>query len=690
MIFEELTLQDFRQFPAKQTIAFATDAQRNVTVVHGFNGSGKTTLLNAFTWLLYGKCSPDFEEADRLETEATFSRLAPGERMTTAVRAVFQERGVKFTCERSMQIEKGTDGLRRIVSPGVVTVRYISDTGEICEPNNPQVVLERILPPRLHPFFFFNGERIERLARADAYEQIEDGVRSLLDLEIFDRAITHLDAEPTRRLQQTIAKHTGEEGEIAQRQYDQFCAEREKIVEEGKQHERNLSALQTELDAIDAKLATMPDLARLQAERKAAEDRERVIQNDLKDRKAELARAFSRSAYLLLAPDVVSSARETLEAARVKLQIPGPIKRQFVQDMLDAGRCICDRPLEPGSQEYQKVEAWRSRTTSEDLEAIVTATKAELDAYDKRTEDCAVDLDRLQSKRGDLFAERRRVAELLDELSVKIGDRGQGEDPEKLERRRRHILAEMDSLKLKMHDVKQQIEDLDLQILNKKHDLRNFERADEEGKLAQRRLDAVANVVDALKAIRQLRYEELHLDLATQLHEMWSRISIKDYQARLDENFRLTLTKDIGGEEEIVRGASTGEKQVLSLAFVGALGAKARQTAEKAKTTTGLFRGGLYPLVIDSAFGSLEVEYRRDVARWIRNLSPQIILLVSETQWRREVEEELLPFIGKEWILRCETPKNRSRDISLRGATHPYVVQSQDGYERTTFLEVPV
>ena len=58
--------------------------------------------------------------------------------------------------------------------------------------------------------------------------------------------------------------------------------------------------------------------------------------------------------------------------------------------------------------------------------------------------------------------------------------------------------------------------------------------------------------------------------------------------------------------------------------------------------------GGLYPVVIDSAFGSLEVEYRRDVAKWIRSLSPQIILLVSETQWRREVEEELQPFIGKE------------------------------------------
>ncbi len=52
------------------------------------------------------------------------------------------------------------------------------------------------------------------------------------------------------------------------------------------------------------------------------------------------------------------------------------------------------------------------------------------------------------------------------------------------------------------------------------------------------------------------------------------------------------------------------------------------------------------------------------------------------------MEDELQPFIGKQWILKCETPKNRSRDIELRGTKHPYVVQSHDGYERTTFEEV--
>ncbi|NJL68826.1 MAG: hypothetical protein HC894_23095 [Microcoleus sp. SM1_3_4] len=171
---------------------------------------------------------------------------------------------------------------------------------------------------------------------------------------------------------------------------------------------------------------------------------------------------------------------------------------------------------------------------------------------------------------------------------------------------------------------------------------------------------------------------------------MWNRIAIKDYQAKLDEQYHLRLTKNVGGIEEPVRGASTGEKQVLSLAFIGSLVDKARSTYdEKADPNKGiLFKGGFYPLVIDSAFGQLEPEYKRDVAKWVPTLAPQVIVLVSESQWKKEVEEELQAKIGYQWILQCSTPKNRAKNITLRGREYPYVVESDDGFERTTIIEV--
>lgn len=689
MIFEELTLTDFRQFAGTQSLRFSTSSDKNVTVIHGFNGAGKTTLLNAFTWLLYGECSPDFEGADRLESESSFAALAPGGRLFTSVKAVFKDGERKFSVTRTMAVDKDKNGTRRVTEPGKLRLVFVDEQGETQEPSNPQDTLERMLPRRLYPFFFFNGERIERLARADAYEEIGQGIRTLLDIELFDRSISHLEGEMSRRLGQDIAKHAGQEGAEVQAQLDSLTVKRDQTEERVKQLDRNRAALEEERDAIDAKLASMPDLAKWLTQRKAAEEREKTIQRDMKLRKAELAREFSRSAYLLLVPDVLRTAKTVLDGARIKGEIPGPLKRQFVQDLLSVERCICDRSLRPDTDEYRTVDAWRKKTLSDALESAVTATKARIESFDQRAEDCASRIKELQKLRDDLATQLKRTGEELSELSLKIGDREQGEDPEKLERRRRDIIEQITTVRLDIQIARRELEEVKEKIQTKKREIESLQLADEEGKLAQRRLDAVSNVIGALKKIREIRYEELREDLSRQLSEVWGIIAIKDYDARLDDEFCLRLTKDIGGQRELVRGASTGEKQILSLAFVGALSAKARSTFERSKQQSkNLFRGGLYPLVIDSAFGSLEVEYRRDVAKWIPTLSPQVILLVSESQFRQEVEQELLPRIGKEWILRCETRKSASRDIVLFGRAFPYVVQAADGFERTTFLEV--
>jgi len=688
MIFEQLTLKDFRQFSGEQSITFATDPQKNVTVIHGFNGAGKTTLLNAFTWLLYGEFSPDFDAPEHIESEAAFAVLKPNARLMVWVKAIFRDGVRKYTAERVATIEKDAHGTRRVVASGTLRLMYIDDSGEAIEPNNPQDTLEQMLPTRLYPFFFFNGERIERLARADAYQEIGQGIRTLLDIELFDRAIQHLEGEPARRLRQDIAQRAGQEGQIAQDELNHLTESREEVEEKLRQAEVNRAALEDEREAIDAKIATMPDLAKWQAERKAAEDKESALLLQIKQRKTELAKEFSRNAFLLLAPDVLKEAKILLEAARQKGEIPGPIKRQFVEDLLIRGKCICGSNLTPGSKEYEDVDQWRQRCLSDAMEASVTVTQARLDAFDQRISDYSQRVQDIQRIRDDLQTQLQRTREELSELSVKIGNREHGEDPAKLERRRREIIEEITTLRLNMEMKRAELANINEGIRAKIRQIESLQLADEEGKLAQRRLDAVSNVVEVLRQIREIRFAEIRDDLSVLLSDVWGGIAIKDYQARLDDGFCLRLTKEIDGQEEPVRGASTGEKQVLSLAFVGALSAKARSTFERSGQAKNLFRGGLYPLVIDSAFGNLEIEYRRDVAKWIPNLSPQVILLVSESQFRDEVAHELLPRIGVEWILKCETRKNTSKDITVRGRKYPYVIQSNDKYERTTFEEV--
>ena len=690
MIFKSLVLRDFRQFRGNQCVNFATDPQRNVTVIHGFNGSGKTTILNAFIWVLYGETTPDFEFGERLENEATFSKLETGQSMEVSVQLRFSDSNREYQLRRSKSIGKSETG-QRVEKGKDVSLMYQDETGQTITSNNPNTHIEQLLPPRLYPFFFFNGERVHELASPDAYEDIEDAVKVLLDLELFDRAVSHLENGAGKRLRDDVADHAGSEGRRSRAERDRLDSSLKETEEQLFQNRRNQKALEAEKDELDVRLASMPELAKLQAERKGAEARAVGIKKELSEMRQDLSRIISDDGYLIIAPGAISEADKVLESAHKKGEIPTPLKRQFVDELLSRGHCVCERALVPGEAPHEVILAWRNKVASEQLEAAATTTKAVLGTLQKRRERAIGEIDRLQGRRAELLREQREVDERLDELSARIGKQDRGEDPVRLESRRREIESALRSSDLTGHSLAGDIEKLKAQIAEKDKEIRTLDQADADGKLAQRRLEAVENVKTALTRIRELRFDELRMDLSRRLQNVWGGIAIKDYRAQLDDHFHMSLTKDIGGRQEPVRGASTGERQVLALAFIGSLLDKARETGKEGQQLDGgrMYKGGSYGLVIDSAFGQLESEYRRDVAKWIPNLAPQVIVLVSETQWRKEVEDAVTSRVGAEWVLSVATAKRQEgKQIPLHGRAYDYVVESSDGFESTSFLEV--
>ena len=140
---------------------------------------------------------------------------------------------------------------------------------------------------------------------------------------------------------------------------------------------------------------------------------------------------------------------------------------------------------------------------------------------------------------------------------------------------------------------------------------------------------------------------------------------------------------------------SSGENQLLSLAFVGSIADLAReryeQTASKDGGLTG-FQGGIYPIVMDSAFGSLDEGYQKAVAKAVPSLVPQVVILVSKSQGLGEVQPELAPRIGERYVLSYWTPKDdmSEEQIRLDGVSRQYVSKSPNDYEWVEIMEVPV
>ena len=170
-------------------------------------------------------------------------------------------------------------------------------------------------------------------------------------------------------------------------------------------------------------------------------------------------------------------------------------------------------------------------------------------------------------------------------------------------------------------------------------------------------------------------------------------ITVQDYKLRLTEEFSLRLTKNMMGTNGLVEvdvAHGQGHRQVMSLVFIASLVALAQRRKSIGSILKNL-QGGDYPLTMDSPFGQLGEIFRAAVARHIPQLSPQSIVLVSSSQYRGEVENELgkSDRVGRRYILCYHGPSKRedaAGSVLIGDKEHCIYEQNKD--EHTEIQEV--
>ncbi|WP_286392547.1 hypothetical protein [Pseudanabaena mucicola] len=232
----------------------------------------------------------------------------------------------------------------------------------------------------------------------------------------------------------------------------------------------------------------------------------------------------------------------------------------------------------------------------------------------------------------------------------------------------------------KWTDYQGQIENLQKQIKSSKQN---------EGKqrLAQKRIDAAQQAIDLLIELKTNRNELFRKELETKIREIFSQTSTKQHVPILSDKYELSLSETVIGQD-FQAGASTGENQILSLSFIGSVIDCVREWSK-----SGLVMGpdsSTFPIVMDSPFGSLDANYRRQIAKLIPQLANQLVVMVSDTQWRVEVEEEMTPRIGREYVFvfNSNKPDTQTNEIILHGKSYPLLKRSAYDYEYTEVLEV--
>ena len=651
MELEQLTLHNFRQFHGEQQLNFAADDEKNVTVIHGGNGSGKTTLLNAFTWLFYDEIN--LPKAHHIASERAMAEAAPNDPVDVQVSLKFNHENLRYTATRRCVFEKqdSNDLVGRRLDEEL-TLEYVDEQGNHKQRSNPSESLKRIMPERLREIFFFDGETIDQLTALDGQDKIQEAIRNIMGLEILERTQRHLN-DVQKEFEKEIEKHGSDElSELVQRkqQLEEESEEVERDIGEAKSSKRKTKS---ELSEVEERLGELEQSQELQKDREERQSELSDVNKDIKTINDEIAKKISGDGFLPFAMPAVEETAQMLKEKRREGEIPSEIKTQFVDDLLEMEECICGRYLETGSEPYDKVSQWRTRAGSSELEEAAMRIAGRLSEIGEGQRDLFDEIESQIERRSAKRDRKRQIEERLSEIRTELSEK-EHEDVSNLENRRSELIQQITDYDQRIGRLKDQKERLGEKIKNLKEEISEAREENELAELARQRAQTAQYLHDHVSGLFEKYQNDVRQSVNDRVNETFQKIIAKAYYAEITEDYGLRILKDVGGQESVV-AKSTGERQIASLSFISSLVSLALERYESGEDAI-YFKGGIYPMIMDSPFGALDPTYQQRVSRVLPEMGEQIIVLVTESQWSGEVAGEMSQVAGEQYYLEYYDP----------------------------------
>jgi DNA sulfur modification protein DndD len=678
MLIESISIVNFRQFYGEVSLKFSTHREKNITVVHGSNGSGKTSLLNAFKWCFYGKTDFDTQE-DNILNKAAIENKKDGGLVDIKIEVKFLHDNKRYCAIRSQKFKKIKGVIADKTEESYFALDVTGDDGQTKRSSKPHAELKSILPPDLQPYFFFNGERIEHIAGVNQSVHVQDAIRKLMGIDMVERAITHVNKAKNIYRKAVRSEVSDDERYL----HDLIESSEEKIrhyneVLVKSQREKEIS--KSKIGVIERELKTFDNSRNLQEKR---DDFERQVElnNDqaikIKDRQKIL---INESSFLVLSENLFKKCESLVEDNRKKGVLPYGIKEQFIDDIIIIGKCICGANIVQGSDEHRCLLDVRKTAGSNALESAYSSVSALLKSHDDDVCSFKFEYKNTAKNLKEITSSNARIKQKIEDISaqlVKVDD----EFVANLEIKRKkevevHLIAVSDE-GIANHEIFHE-ENL---LKGSKGTLERIEEQESQRLIANLRMSKAEEISNVLINLREALANQVRTDLSDKVNMTFKSIIRKPVEAIIDLDYRLqVLKKTAEGEEYVVHEQSTGERQVTSLSFIASIIALAKQKHEGGKSQ--FFQGGLYPLVMDSPFGSLDDDYREKVARGVSQLAEQVIIFVSNSQWNGRVKTACQDRVGKSYQLLYHSPKD------IRGMDPIYTRKSENGFEYSTLNEV--
>lgn len=639
MKLHKIFLQDFGLFRGSTQLVLSPIADKPLTLIAGMNGAGKTTLLEAVQLSLYGRSALGARVSAREYHNHLRQRIHrsknPNEDISMATVGVEFEHesmgaAVRYRISRSWRVGE-SDG---------VDERFHVEKDDLelkdVDSQHWEDFVKELIPPGISQLFFFDGEKIQRLADDEDSELVGDSIKALLGIDLIERLQADLALFRDRQLRKSGS-----------------------------------SELETQLSA------KLDELGKLKVKAEAL----REESADLTARYDGVSREVTKSETALTrAGGRFVENREQQTAAKVRAQAECEAAERKIRALADSALplafCpqLCKRALrqlesERNQAQTRAVADWAQNAFNRATKAIVEAEF--LDGQKDQTIELLEEIFRFDRNEGGSLVHElsdesyRRMQSwieqaqgpLREELALASAELEQSTRDLQKAQLKLQQTPEEDSMRPQMDDLKLVIERktlLETQLAKVIQETNEVQLSIDSAKRTIKKLKAsleesgkIARKLDLLDKTR-LALTDYHERLtSTKADQLGSAITSCFNQLHRKGDLVESITVEPvtcavgligrGGREIAKSELSAGEKQMYAVALLWGL----------AKVS-----GRELPLIIDTPLGRLDSKHRDNLVQHYFPLAArQIIILSTDTEIDRPYYEALSPQVGRSYRL---------------------------------------
>lgn len=673
-----ITIKNFRQFWKETTLNFSCSVSQNVTVIHGANGSGKTSLLNAFKWCFYGKT--DFDTGtDNILNEAAIQSATTGQEIELNISVVFEQDDCHYKVVRKAIYRKLPENKVEDLKTIEFKIQKTTETGETVTIDTPVSEINKVLPESLHPYFFFNGERIEKLAGVNESGQIKEAIKRLMGLKQIERAERHL-----LRASESFRK---ENAKSSDQHYQSLSENVARLNDELENSKKRLTDLKYEYEEkrtrkedVEKKLETFKESKSLQVQRTLLNNSNDKIIYDMASNESRRKELVDKNRAVVLSQGLVNKCEALVDLNRKRGLLPYKVRAPFIDDLIEQNRCICGRPLDKDDGALASLNKVKETAGNDELDEVYSSVSFLIKNQSENLQEYEQNLKDLTTQQNKNRQDKKINEDHISEIGLKIGSIKNNEI-NSLEALLAKLISELEDKSFDIKTLERDIPELKGKSDKETKELEKLEKKQKEVSLVVRRITAANNVAKAFNELNDSFTDQVRKNLSERVDDTFGQIIRKNVRAYIDDDFHLRIEKQSQYGEIEAKEQSTGEKQVTSLSFISSIISLAKEKHEQGGK---FFKGGLYPLVMDSPFGALDDDYRFKVAERVASLADQVIIFVSNSQWNGNVKSACANRVGNSYKLIHHSTTEAAKRIE----NNEYLRYSSDGFEFSTLEEV--